>query len=353
MSDTPLALLDEADACHDDDPARAADLLRRLDPAALPAERWPGLAFLLNHVLGEKLGAWHEAHAMFGPLLRAAGEKPPLGAVAPGGGGGATRRRRSRRAAPERRAGGRRRRQRRARRRTRSRSPPRCTARRRCPRRRRRAAGRRSCRRLTRRSWQPAGPLDGAVAACANNIASGLLERPPAELRQAPLRDALDDTAAACRALLAARRHLGPSRARRLPARDGGQRAGRSGAGARARAARAGAARRARHRAAPSRSTAPSSNSSARGPAATSDPARRGAGGAGHGRCAGGAVRRRRSRRLVREAPRRTRHAASRLSASGRPCADRRRRARVTPAPRAASAWRPRSAASARSRLRA
>ena len=78
MNEIPLALLDQADSCHDDDPHRAADLLRRIDPVALPAERLPGFAFLLNHVLGEKLGAWPEAHAMFAPLLRAAGEEPPL-----------------------------------------------------------------------------------------------------------------------------------------------------------------------------------------------------------------------------------------------------------------------------------
>ena len=39
MSDTQLALLDEADACHDDEPARAADMLRRIDPSALPESR--------------------------------------------------------------------------------------------------------------------------------------------------------------------------------------------------------------------------------------------------------------------------------------------------------------------------
>ena len=70
-------LLDEADACHDAEPARAADLLRRIDMQALPAQRLPGLAFLLNHVLGEKLGAWREAWAMFTPLLQAAGDVPP------------------------------------------------------------------------------------------------------------------------------------------------------------------------------------------------------------------------------------------------------------------------------------
>ena len=44
-------------------------------------------------------------------------------------------------------------------------------------------------------SWQQASPLDAAIAACANNIASGLLERPAAELQQAALRAAIDDTA--------------------------------------------------------------------------------------------------------------------------------------------------------------
>ena len=45
------------------------------------------------------------------------------------------------------------------------------------------------------RSWRPASPLDPAVAACANNIASGLLERPSAELQHAALRAVLDATA--------------------------------------------------------------------------------------------------------------------------------------------------------------
>lgn len=75
-TDSPQTLLDTANDCHDDDPPRAAGLLRRIDPAALPADRLPVLAFLLNHVLGEKFGAWEEAHTRFGPLLRAAGEQP-------------------------------------------------------------------------------------------------------------------------------------------------------------------------------------------------------------------------------------------------------------------------------------
>ena len=70
------ARLDEANACHDADPARAAALLRALDPAQLPADRLPVLAFLLNHVLGEKQGAWDDAHARHAALLGAAGDAP-------------------------------------------------------------------------------------------------------------------------------------------------------------------------------------------------------------------------------------------------------------------------------------
>ena len=58
---TPAELLDEANACHDADVPLGAALLRRIDAAALPADRLPSYAFLLNHVLGEKLGAWPEA----------------------------------------------------------------------------------------------------------------------------------------------------------------------------------------------------------------------------------------------------------------------------------------------------
>jgi len=68
--------LAEADACHDDDPARAAALLRRIDGAALAAEQWPLFAFLLNHVLGEKLGRWAEASARLSTLLAHTGAAP-------------------------------------------------------------------------------------------------------------------------------------------------------------------------------------------------------------------------------------------------------------------------------------
>jgi hypothetical protein len=194
MSDPSLSMLDQAQACHDDDPTRAADLLRRLDPAALAAERCPGLAFLLNHVLGEKLGAWAEAHALFGPLLRAAGETPSpalwrqaataaqlagdeaaaarLGdalAAACGASTGQAREAVFLTAAMYR-------------------TPALSAA-------DAAATVTLALRGLAAPSWQQPSALDAAVAACANNIASSLLERPAAELRQEPLRTALADMA--------------------------------------------------------------------------------------------------------------------------------------------------------------
>ena len=62
-------LLDQANACHDDDVPRGAALLRAIDAAALPVARQPLYAFLLNHVLGEKLGAWAEALGLHQRLL--------------------------------------------------------------------------------------------------------------------------------------------------------------------------------------------------------------------------------------------------------------------------------------------
>ena len=58
---TDGTMLDEIDRIHDDAPERAAELLRAFDPAGLPLPRLGQLAFLLNHVLGEKLGQWNEA----------------------------------------------------------------------------------------------------------------------------------------------------------------------------------------------------------------------------------------------------------------------------------------------------
>ncbi len=66
-------MLSAANACHDDEPARGAEILRSLDAAALAADERPLLAFLLNHVLGEKLGAWAEADSRQTALLQLAG----------------------------------------------------------------------------------------------------------------------------------------------------------------------------------------------------------------------------------------------------------------------------------------
>ncbi len=81
---TDIERLDEANACHDDDPPRGATLLREIDAAQLPVERWPNYAFLLNHVLGEKLVAWGEALAGQQRLMALAQPAPaPAPAPAP------------------------------------------------------------------------------------------------------------------------------------------------------------------------------------------------------------------------------------------------------------------------------
>ncbi len=194
MNQTQEELLDEADACHDDDPPRAAALLRQLDPAALPPGRLPGLAFLLNHVLGEKLGAWPEAHTLFDAMLRAAGDKPPpalwrqaaTAARLAGDDAAAVRLSDALAAATGATAG-------------QAQQvvaltalmyrvptlPAADTA----------EAIAQALALFATPSWQQPTPLDVAVAACANNIASGLLDRPAAELQHPALRVALDDTA--------------------------------------------------------------------------------------------------------------------------------------------------------------
>ena len=74
---TDIERLAEADACHDAEPARAASLLREIDATQLPGERWPRLAFLFNHVLGEKLLEWPEALERQQRLLALAQPDPP------------------------------------------------------------------------------------------------------------------------------------------------------------------------------------------------------------------------------------------------------------------------------------
>jgi hypothetical protein len=58
---TDGTMLDEIDRIHDDAPEIGARMLREFDAAGLPAPRLGQLAFLLNHVLGERLGLWNEA----------------------------------------------------------------------------------------------------------------------------------------------------------------------------------------------------------------------------------------------------------------------------------------------------
>ena len=58
---TDGTMLDEIDRVHDNAPEQAAALLRQFDSAGLDLARLGQLAFLYNHVLGEKLGQWNEA----------------------------------------------------------------------------------------------------------------------------------------------------------------------------------------------------------------------------------------------------------------------------------------------------
>lgn len=55
--------LAQAHAMHDADPVAAAALLRDVLPGRLASSELPTYAFLLNHVLGEREGAWREALA--------------------------------------------------------------------------------------------------------------------------------------------------------------------------------------------------------------------------------------------------------------------------------------------------
>ena len=50
---------------HDRDPDGAAVALRAIPAAAVPREQMSRYTFLLNHVLGEKLGAWDEVQAIY------------------------------------------------------------------------------------------------------------------------------------------------------------------------------------------------------------------------------------------------------------------------------------------------
>jgi len=73
------ALLAQADALHDDEPARALELLRAIDVAALEAAKLGRLSFLLDHVTGEKFGLWDEAvDGQRRVVARAGAQRTPL-----------------------------------------------------------------------------------------------------------------------------------------------------------------------------------------------------------------------------------------------------------------------------------
>jgi hypothetical protein len=182
--------LSEADACHDAEPQRAAAMLRDIDVAALAADERPLCAFLLNHVLGEKLGDWRGAqHRQSALLAAAAGAAPAVlwrqaavaatlaadAAAAASASAGLARAASVSAAQAQElvalaaagftlptadalRAGG---------------------------------LALAALQALDAAHWQQASALDMAAAACCNNIAAELSERPPSDLRDASLRDAL------------------------------------------------------------------------------------------------------------------------------------------------------------------
>jgi pyrroline-5-carboxylate reductase len=75
---TATEQLDRIDHFHDDDPALAAQLLRALDVADVGDDRLRLLAFLVNHVLGEKLGQWNEACMRIAALAARPGAPLPV-----------------------------------------------------------------------------------------------------------------------------------------------------------------------------------------------------------------------------------------------------------------------------------
>lgn len=191
---TDIERLDEANACHDEDPARGAELLRAIDPAQLAPERWPGYAFLLNHVFGEKLNRWDDALQKQCHLLGLAQPAPALvlrrqAATAARLAGPKTLADELALAFAQ--ASG---------------APPErcdellqlCAAMYQAPGLDATRAGELTLAALAplmQPPWQVASPLDASVAACANNLASGLLDRPVNDLRATAARAALAQAA--------------------------------------------------------------------------------------------------------------------------------------------------------------
>jgi hypothetical protein len=61
---TTAPTLQTIDHIHDSDPAGAAESLRSLVQRGIPADELPRFCWLVNHVIGEKLGAWGEARSI-------------------------------------------------------------------------------------------------------------------------------------------------------------------------------------------------------------------------------------------------------------------------------------------------
>jgi hypothetical protein len=182
--------LQQADACHDDDPPRAAALLREVVPALLDAGQRPRYAFLVNHLLAEKLGRPHEAWQFQQALLAAAGAEASLpllrhGAVAARLAGDTAGQARLNQRLAE------------------SASVPLAQAAEftalaaasfQVPMLPADAAGEATLAALAPlagEAWQQPSALDGATAVLTNNLASDLLERPVAELATPALRAAM------------------------------------------------------------------------------------------------------------------------------------------------------------------
>jgi len=193
------AVLEQADACHDEDPARAAALLRQVDAAALDPDQRPRLAFLLNHVLGERLDDWAGAHARMQALMQGLPADSMLlcrhAAVAARGAGDAAAAQRHTEAlaalagAPGVQA---------------VELVALASAALGLARLPAAAAGQRAAAALAALAaphWQQPGPLDAAAAAQCNNIGSALVDRPVADLAEPALREAMQRAAQAARQL--------------------------------------------------------------------------------------------------------------------------------------------------------
>jgi len=184
--------LAEADSCHDDDVARGAELLRSIDPATLVDGEASTYAFLLNHVLGERLGCWDEALKRQRRALERPDPKPVmwrhLGAAACAAGDGASLRQAASAYAAASQADEARVHEVLQLNAAMYQVPASPAA---------EAAARtlETIAPMTQIAWQSASPLDGAVAAALNNVASGLQDRPLPDLRHPALRMAMEQCA--------------------------------------------------------------------------------------------------------------------------------------------------------------